>query len=359
MAIAVIQTESILEPISAESPCGDDLEYDTAFLSLTRQADPPARERLVGPDAPTEEPPWSSILQQAIALHSRTKDLRIAAILVKAALRSLGLPGLASGMSILRQLLERYWPTIHPGLDEEDGDPTTRLNVLRGLCDRQGMLLYLRNIPLVHVPALGSFGLKELAVAAGDPSVAGQAANVDVSKIDAAFANCDLAQLEATVADLASTIADLRAIESWVTDQVGTYQALSLEELASLIEQMHRLVQARAAARSRELEREIDERGDHEMVVDTGLAGSGAGAVTQQAAAPRIAGAIASRADVQRTLDLICAYYEQHEPSSPVPLLLKRARRLATMSFMDIVRDIAPDGTAQVEAIRGPLEESQ
>ncbi|MET0388963.1 MAG: type VI secretion system protein TssA [Polyangiales bacterium] len=343
MAIAILQKESILAPISDASPCGEDLEYDPEFLSLAKQADPPPRTRLVGPDAPPEEPPWASILDQAIAMCGRTKDLRIAVILVKAAARCHGLGGLAQSLLILRTLIEQFWLPIHPPLDD-DGDPTTRINTLRSLCDRQGMLLFLRNIPLVQVAALGSYGLRELAP---DPATA---PTVDTSKVEAVFANCDLATLQNTVNDLASGIADLHAIESWVTDQVGTYQALSLEELTAVLEQMHRLLQARLATRV------ASQAGGSDGVgADSG---DGAGAVTLGAGAgPRVAtGPISSRADVQRTLDLLCAYFDQYEPSSPVPLLLKRARRLTTMSFMDIVRDVAPDGVTQVESIRGPVD---
>src|SRR6185503_2058526 len=65
-------------------------------------------------------------------------------------------------------------------------------------------------------------------------------------------------------------------------------------------------------------------------------------------------GAINSREDVVRALDRVCAYFAQHEPSSPIPLLLKRAKRLVSKDFLEILRDLAPDGVPQVEAIRGP-----
>jgi type VI secretion system protein ImpA len=68
-------------------------------------------------------------------------------------------------------------------------------------------------------------------------------------------------------------------------------------------------------------------------------------------------GAISSREDVLRVLDRVCAYFAQHEPSSPVPLLLKRAKRLVSKDFLEILRDLAPDGVAQAEAIRGPEAE--
>ena len=69
-------------------------------------------------------------------------------------------------------------------------------------------------------------------------------------------------------------------------------------------------------------------------------------------------GEIRSREDVVRALDKICSYYERHEPSSPLPLLLQRCKRLATMSFIEIVREMVPDGLSQVEVIAGKREES-
>jgi type VI secretion system protein ImpA len=56
---------------------------------------------------------------------------------------------------------------------------------------------------------------------------------------------------------------------------------------------------------------------------------------------------------VVRLLECICAYYEKYEPSSPVPLLLTRAKRLVSKNFIDALRDIAPDAVAQAEAVRG------
>ena len=65
------------------------------------------------------------------------------------------------------------------------------------------------------------------------------------------------------------------------------------------------------------------------------------------------AGEIATREDVVRVLDKMCDWYARAEPSSPVPLLLRRAKKLVHMEFMDIIRDLASDGVSQVERIRG------
>ena len=54
-----------------------------------------------------------------------------------------------------------------------------------------------------------------------------------------------------------------------------------------------------------------------------------------------------------RLLQKICHYYARSEPSSPVPLLLKRAARLAEMDFMQIIQDLSPDAVVQIRSITG------
>jgi type VI secretion system protein ImpA len=66
-----------------------------------------------------------------------------------------------------------------------------------------------------------------------------------------------------------------------------------------------------------------------------------------------MSGGISSRDDVLRALDKICAYYARYEPSSPIPMFMQRCKRLVTMSFVDIVKELVPDGVNQVETLRG------
>ena len=61
--------------------------------------------------------------------------------------------------------------------------------------------------------------------------------------------------------------------------------------------------------------------------------------------------AIHDRQDVIRSLDLICSYYKQNEPGSPVPLLLKRARQLVDKSFMEIIQDLVPDSAGKLKTL--------
>jgi type VI secretion system protein ImpA len=84
------------------------------------------------------------------------------------------------------------------------------------------------------------------------------------------------------------------------------------------------------------------------------------GAAPAAGGAGRVAsGTIRSRADVSLLLDRICRYYADHEPSSPVPLILERAKRLVTMNFLDILKDLTPDGVPQFGVVAGIKEEEE
>jgi type VI secretion system protein ImpA len=105
--------------------------------------------------------------------------------------------------------------------------------------------------------------------------------------------------------------------------------------------------------------REAALRLEPNAIADTrGTRGEGHGARLLSAAEPEAknysaAGELRDRSDVERELERVCRWLEQHEPSNPVPLLLRRAQRLMRMNFVEIIQDIASNGLDQVRAVVG------
>ena len=66
-----------------------------------------------------------------------------------------------------------------------------------------------------------------------------------------------------------------------------------------------------------------------------------------------ISGDIRSRDDVIRVLTKVSEYLERNEPTNPAPLLIRRAQRLMTMSFVDIMKEMAPEGMDSLTKIAG------
>ena len=62
---------------------------------------------------------------------------------------------------------------------------------------------------------------------------------------------------------------------------------------------------------------------------------------------------IRTREEALLMIDKLITYFERNEPTNPAPLLIKRARRLVSMSFVDIIKDMAPESLKQIETIAG------
>jgi type VI secretion system protein ImpA len=109
------------------------------------------------------------------------------------------------------------------------------------------------------------------------------------------------------------------------------------------------------------LDREVAKRGGGEAQASVEEAGGEAarapGAAEGRAAAAT--GTVRSRDDVLLLLDRICLYYSNYEPSSPVPLILNRTKRLVTMSFLDILKDLTPGGVQEFGVIAGITEKEE
>jgi len=333
---------SLFDPVSAEAPCGADLEYDPTFLELDRLSQSKPEQQMGDAIVPAQEPDWKEVGNRALALLGKTKDLRVAIRLTRAGLYTEGLAGLADGLAVVRGVVEKFWDGFYPRLDPDDGnDPTFRVNVLMGLCDGATFIDRLRLIPVVASRSFGRFSLRDLAIASGELPPLTDADPPKSSAIDGAFTECPLPELQATAGAVRSSLECLAAVEAFVGEKVGASNGPNFTKLTEVLRAADKILAARLARRGVVTEN----AGEAGGAAEGAAGGSGGG--------PSMSGEINSREDVVRVLDKICLYYERCEPSSPLPLLLQRSKRLVSANFMDIVRDLAPEGLAQVENLRG------
>lgn len=339
-----VDIASLLQPVTAENPVGENLEYDTAFLELERIAQPKPEQQMGGTIIPGEPPNAKLVFEQATELCKRTKDLRVANILTQALVFGRGFEGLGDGLQFIHGLIEQYWASVHPELDpDDDNDPTMRLTALAGLTTSD-QLRALRTAPLIMSRSFGPIGLREVAIANGELPQPDEGPKYEAQTIEAAFLDVELETLVALDETLTATKAWLQKIEAVFDEKAGA--SPDLAPLARLVDQAIAAVHPRVEERRAQLAEEAAAAAEAEE------AGEQA-----PVKARRITGEIASREDVLRTLDKLCAYYAKYEPSSPLPLLLKRCQRLVPMSFKEIVGDLAPDALAKVELIAGKSED--
>ena len=140
--MASLDIDALLQGISPDAPCGDDLEYDAAFIALEQKAKE-IPEIQIGDKivVPYQPPNWKEVRRDVLELLGRTLDLRLLLVLVRANLSLEGSGGLKEALALLQGAMESHWDGIHPRLDpEDDNDPTLRVNILEGLCDPDSIL---------------------------------------------------------------------------------------------------------------------------------------------------------------------------------------------------------------------------
>lgn len=319
-------------------PCGDDLEYDADFLQLARDAEGKP-ERTMGESVqPAQPPQWNLIQQASAALLQRSKDLRIANYLLQSDIALNGIAGMESGLSLILQLLRQYWPHLHPQLDADDNnDSTVRINALCAIaCDVNLRLLGESN--LTRSPHFGSVSLRAAMSASGLQPLSDETLTAD--GLTAALRNSDAEQLRSAYSTLSRARTTAEAIEQFVSEQVGSAQGVDLSSVKTLLKHALHI---------------LSEFGPGN------LAGSMAqpsvmpsSTTTPMPATASTSTQITSRDEVLRCLERLLTYYAQHEPSSPLPVLLSRAKSLIHADFAAIVRNLIPDGVSQFENLRGP-----
>jgi type VI secretion system protein ImpA len=340
--MATIDPGHLLRPISADSPAGEDLEYDAAFGELERAARGKEERRSGDEILPAEPPRWREVAEQASSLLDRTRDLRVTFYLTHAALNIDGIAGLTAGLRLTHGLLQSFWDTVYPQLDKDDNDdPTLRMNSIAQLAG-DTVLHDLVRVPLAESRVAGRYGLRDVRLATGELTAPENEKLPESALVDAAFMECDLEALSAIAAATREASATLESIAALLTERVGTQSVPDLDALAKELRAIQLLLEPRLAQRG------VD-------VAPDGAQGASAAAGGQ--AATVAIGEIRSRDDAVRAIDNISEYFRKNEPSSPVPLLLQRAKRLVAKDFMEILRDLTPDGVSQAEAIGGVRSE--
>jgi type VI secretion system protein ImpA len=355
-----LDLEALLAPVSESAPSGGNLEYEPEFAALEEAALGKREQQIGNATIPGEPPNFSVLFARSLELLKRSKDLRIAGHLTRAAIEKQSFAGLQQGLALTRQLLQKYWATLHPQLDPDDGnDPTMRISALSAFVSPD-LISALRAAPLLVSQVAGPITLRHFAIASGDVSAAGDIGKVDMALLDAGFREAQLAVLQRLAATLESARNELKGVSEAFQAGAGN-SGPDLSALDRVLYQAQSIVRPRLAARSSE---EVAGQpagvagtaDGHPSAQPNGASGPGAAALPV-AAAP--SGVIRNREDVVMLLDKICGYYERHEPSSPLPLLLQRCRRLAALSFLDIVKDLAPAALQQVEVIAGKTEQKK
>ncbi len=333
--------ESLLSPISEALPSGDDLEYDAAFTALEAAARPKEEQQFGDTVIPFVEPEWRTLIGSATELLKRSKDIRVAVLTLRAATRTQGIGGFSLGLTLLIELLERFWDTIHPQLDaDDDNDPTMRMNALAPLADSGMLLRDLYDCALGTSRTIGAIRVRDIAIAQNKLAALGSDPGYSLAQVEGALLDIYSAQPEMLETAIGTAVL-AQKLEALIEVKTGRADQIDLKPLRTITHLLRQACKATTGAASPEAEVANEQDSD----------GGAAGTVRSGGGLNR--GEINTRHDALLMLDKVIHFLEKTEPGNPAPLLIKRAKRLVGVSFIDIMNDLAPDALSSIQNITG------
>lgn len=346
---AVIDIDTMLQPVSDESPSGENLRYSGLYDEITeaRRAD----DDLNQGDWQTElkVADFRKVIELAVdALTSKTRDLQIAAWLSESLIKQYGFAGLRDSMKLLTGLQVNFWDTLHPEVDE--GDMEGRANAIAWFETQAAQVIQ-------TTPFTGGKGysfrdwedsktfnfsdnfddldsadqerVTELrAQAEKQRRVTGEmwAAEVGATR---------RAKCEEVNFDLEECWVEFNNLNQAIEEKYDRNQMPGLANLKKSLDAVHTQAKKLLDQKRKEEPDESDLPADEGGVGEDGLPRSG-GLST---------GAVSNRRDALRRLNEIADFFHRTEPHSPISYIVQRAVKWGNMPLELWLQDVIKDET--------------
>jgi type VI secretion system protein ImpA len=304
-------------------------------------------------ERPLKKADWKAVSARCVELlGNRSKDFQAAAWLCEAWIRLYQVEGFNAAADLLTGLVERYWDTGHPLI--EDGDDDARVAPFIWMNENLPLTLKL-HLVLLHLPdrmppAVSLADWDQALIAdhqkKGDTSKPKGAPALTREELTAAANGKNLLSLVAMSEQLELAIAKWDALTA-LLDKKMSANPPSVTRVGEMLRRIERAViglidgrdprpQAAPSVAEAAAEETITINEEHPVAAANPTTETPSGV-------PEVAirsGVIASREDAYRMLEAVAAYLEKAEPHSPTPYLIKRAVTWGRMSLADLMQEV-------------------
>ncbi|TPK71295.1 type VI secretion system protein TssA [Mesorhizobium sp. B2-4-18] len=371
-----------LNPLDGDNPSGVDLRNDPAFHELERLTEAQIKVVHEGGNKASQSTisvDWATVLQKAEELQSRGRDLRLLVIVTRALANEERLAGLAQGLNLIARTFDQYWDTMHPALRTAATGRDAALRRINALLELQngqdGLLANLRQTVFFSPRAIGPIGGRDLEQAALDERVMLQEAASGLGAAEraaltaahnqmlnrvrtgcAAQADQDADAIMTLLRDARAAISALQAVDAALNARIDGNGA-AVPDLKKFLQRLLTTLEWNTSA-SAVANGAAKPAAQPSQPASTPTR-NGHGAETMASVANLAETSIGlperlnSRDEVVKCLDLVVAFYDRTEPSSPIPHLARRVRRMVHMDFVELMEDLAPSGLKEFRLLAG------
>lgn len=339
--------ESLLEPISPESPSGESLRYDGTYdhIAEARREDDPKLEQGVW-KRELKKADWNTVSQICIdALQHRSKDLQIAGWLLEAWIHLSGFAGLSAGCHAMVELSRKFWDSMYPELK----DPEYRLGPIHWMNEK--LFTQLKFIPITSPEGPGEFVAhtmadwetafrleqsKQSAQLKRDP----KAITLEIIR-QGAFVTPD-SFFQTALEDLNAAYSASNELES-IFDQAFGRDSCSLGQFRGVLEEILSVISGFQGGR------EVQAEHESEVGVAQGYALEPV-PQGEPLSAPRLP-PIRSRSEAYGRLADVADYLIRTEPHSPAPYLIRRAISWGGMTLEELLPELVGNNDATLKEL--------
>lgn len=327
--------DGLLNPIPGDNPSGKNLRYDP-ILDKMKEA---RREEEVLPQGEwtceVKKADYPQVIKLAAdALATKSKDLQIAAWLTEALVARDRIAGLREGLDLIRGLLENFWESLYPEIEE--GDLGMRVAAIEWVGLRLDSVV--RKVPLTK-SKLDWLKYQESRLVGYEDDTKGNEAKTLARQQAIAEKRCTAEEFDEAVRltgtpfyqkmaeDLVAAHASAEALEA-ISDQKFGRDAPSfnnlraaLEDLQTAVKQYYNPEQENAAEEGASVEEPSESRETSDAVT------GGAGQEVIAHKKKTVSDEPADRDDANRRVVHVAGFLRKENPRNPVPYLLLRALR--------------------------------
>ncbi len=316
----MLQFNQLLDPISADSPSGQDVTFSTEVdaISKARQFDDPSLDQGEWV-TDVKEADWDFVYDKCFKLiATQSKDLRIAAWLVEAAAKTKQFDGMAAGFELLSLLCDNYWDTLHPAI--EDNDIEQRVGNISWLLNRSVQLV--KEIPLTEGRGT-QYSWTDFEAARARANNAAKTGETVVEKegqptaavLEAAKRKSSKTFYESAINAAQHCQKMIAQLETSLDARLGS-EGPSFTPLKEALETVYSTLQRYGA--------DVGLKSASNLTTDSQPDGEG-GAVSAGHAASHVSGPIKNREQALEQLRNVAEFFRATEPHSPVAYLADKA----------------------------------
>jgi type VI secretion system protein ImpA len=336
----MVEIEPLLNPIEEDNPSGRnlrDVAEDMTFQTL-KDLTTVVDAAVAASEDEIREANWPGAAGLCYsALAEKSKDLELIASLCEAWVHTEGVEGIPAGLELLHQCMQRFWPTLNPGLDPDDGEISYALRArwLNYMDAAKGYLTSIKQAPLLQVEGGQSYSWSDhensamLEDATTSPErrdeliEAGVISDAQWQAAVGATAPAKLRQYVDALGRGAELARSLGTLCSSLFDGQDE-DAPDFYNLLNTLEELHDYFGAQVG----------EDVGDESALGEVGDAQAAQGG-------PVVAGGpIGSRQAALKQLQEVGDYFKRTEPHSPISYLIARAVKWGSMPLDQLFKDV-------------------